>query len=259
MKIVFAKGEDKNLNARMEEFIKSLKLSYEIKDIALEFLPSFIIKNIIYSFIPQGFEYDVLIRTLEKMKEKKVELSENTEKLLRNFRKNIEIKVFVSPFCHYCPKVVEKLNEFAIFNERIKTWIIDAFSHDVRKYNILSLPWIVINGKPYLSRNFSEEALALGIARGFLDKEFYRNAMMEGSAIELGKMINRKDDAMVIAELLKDEDIKVRIGAILALKEVKNEEILRVIKEKLKKMLSEHEEINIKDDIRYALKEIFLT
>lgn len=40
MKIVFAKGEDKNLNARMEEFIKSLKLSYEIEDINIEFLPS---------------------------------------------------------------------------------------------------------------------------------------------------------------------------------------------------------------------------
>ena len=257
MKIIFAKGRDKTLNAEMQEFIKSLNFKYEAKNIKMEFLPSFIIKNgdheIVYSFVPKGLEYDVLIRTLEKMEEGRVELSENTKKLLRSFKKNVEIKVFVSPLCHYCPRVVEKLNELVVFNANIKTWVIDAFSYNVKKYNILSLPWIVINGKPYLSRKFSEEELAFGITKSFQDKDFYRDAIMEGSAIELGKMINSKEDAIMVAELLEDEEIKVRMGSILALEEIKDKEILKAVKEKLEEMLARQG----KDDIRYALEEIF--
>ncbi len=257
MKIILAKSGERSLDTKMEEFIKGLSYEYEIKHVKMEFLPSFIIKNIIYSFVPQGIEYEVLIRTLEKIRDGEVNLSENTKKLLANIKKDIEIKVFVSPFCHYCPQVVEKLNEFAIFNSKIKTWVIDAFSHDVKKYNILSLPWITINNEPYLSRKFSEEELAFGILKNSPDKDFYRDVIIEGSAIQLGTMIKSEREAFLLTSLLEDEDIKVRVGTILALKEIKDEKILKAVKEKLEEMFSEQEKENIKDDISYALEEIF--
>ncbi|MEM0149404.1 MAG: thioredoxin family protein, partial [Candidatus Micrarchaeaceae archaeon] len=90
----------------------------------------------------------------------KSRLSESTKTRLKSIDKPVDIKVFVTPTCPYCPKAVRMAHQFAMENKNIKASMIEAteFEEMSNAYGVMAVPKIVINDKASFEGALPEEA-----------------------------------------------------------------------------------------------------
>lgn len=104
--------------------------------------------NLTYSGIPAGHEINTLIVNL-------MDISKYTEKFfedkdlekIKNINKKTNIKVFVTLGCPHCPGAAINASRLALLNNNITTEIFESqsFGNEAVKYNVSSVPKIVIN------------------------------------------------------------------------------------------------------------------
>ncbi len=97
--------------------------------------------------LPGGHEINSFIYALMAVSGGKEELPEELIEELKNFEKDINIKVFVTLSCPHCPGAVSKAHRLALENPRIKAEMIDAnlFPELSQEHNVSSVPKIVFN------------------------------------------------------------------------------------------------------------------
>ena len=99
--------------------------------------------------IPSGYEFASLIEGVVDVSRGATNLSEKTKNQLKSINKPLHIQVFVTPTCPYCPRAVRLAHQFAIENDFVRADMVEVseFPELAEKYDIMSVPKIVINDK----------------------------------------------------------------------------------------------------------------
>ncbi len=109
----------------------------EVKDLGIQFLG-----------IPAGHEFGTLVNDIVMVSRRESGLKEQTREFLKNLGKPLQLQVFVTPSCPYCPRAVLLAHQMAMENpEMIRAEGIDAmeFPELANRFNVHGVPQTVIN------------------------------------------------------------------------------------------------------------------
>ena len=92
-------------------------------------------------------------------------LSERSRKQLKTVSKPVDLKVFFTPTCVYCPQMITLANGMAVESPLVKATAIDATEYPdlVRHYNVNGVPKTVINDTVGIVGVASEDDLIAAI------------------------------------------------------------------------------------------------
>lgn len=138
------------------------KLSLETRDLSSDeaqlygvtMTPSFVMlnhegefKGVTFNGIPAGHEINSFLAGILGMSGADHGFDDATVERIKNLKKPVDIKVFVTTSCPHCPGAVAKAHQLSMLNENIKGSMIEAnsFQELSRKYNVSGVPKIVIN------------------------------------------------------------------------------------------------------------------
>ncbi len=98
---------------------------------------------------PSGGEFQVVIDTIIMVSTNDYQISERIEEIAEEIDEDVDIKVFVTSSCGFCPPAIKIAYSFALVNNFIKTTVIDCYSFPdlAMKYNVAAVPKTVINDK----------------------------------------------------------------------------------------------------------------
>jgi glutaredoxin-like protein len=99
--------------------------------------------------IPSGMEFPSFIETIVKISTGDIDLPKNIVDELKEIDGDINIKVFITPSCPYCPKMVSTSFMFAMVSENIdaEAWESIEFPDVAQKYQVSAVPKVVVNDK----------------------------------------------------------------------------------------------------------------
>lgn len=99
--------------------------------------------------IPAGYEFVSLLEALKNSVSAAQELQPETVTALGGVSKPVNIKVFVTPSCPYCPGAVVMAHKFALVSPQITAEMVESseFPQLAEKYNVSGVPQIVVNDK----------------------------------------------------------------------------------------------------------------
>lgn len=99
--------------------------------------------------LPAGHEFSAFIHDIISVSTNHLHISRETINKLSKIKKPVDIKVFVTPTCPYCPSAVYLAHQFAMVNENINAFMVEAmeFPKLADKYKVMAVPKNVINDK----------------------------------------------------------------------------------------------------------------
>ncbi len=114
-------------------------------------VPAILVGNerIRYFGIPAGYEFAVLIEDIIEISKNEPLLHPDSIAKILSIQKQIDIKVFVTPTCPYCPRMVKYAHSAALVNTKIKGEMIEAteFPNLAVAYSVYGVPKTVINDR----------------------------------------------------------------------------------------------------------------
>ena len=110
--------------------------------------------------IPSGYEFTSFVRSLLAAYGK-IELSEETIKIVQGFTKPVHMQVFVTPTCPYCPQSVILAHELATVSELITADMVEAMENQElsMKYEVRGVPKTIINETIHAEGAMSEQMI----------------------------------------------------------------------------------------------------
>jgi glutaredoxin len=135
----------------------------------------------------------------------------------------INVKVFKTPGCPYCKAIIERIKK----QNDIDLEVIDVAANPemAKKYNILSAPTTVINDSIYLTGALSEADISewfKKIQKPGYKKGYVQKLLSEGEAARAVQAAeNDPEIPVILADFIADSDIMVRLGAMVALDDIK--------------------------------------
>jgi len=96
-----------------------------------------------------GYEFRPFTESIINVSRGATNLSEETKKKLASIEKPVQIQVFVSLTCPYCPLVTSLAHQFAMESDLVRADMVDVgeFPHLGQKYNVMGVPKTIINEK----------------------------------------------------------------------------------------------------------------
>jgi glutaredoxin-like protein len=106
-------------------------------------------RRVFFYGIPAGYEFVSLLEALKNSAAPAQELQPETLAALSGLAKPVNIKVFVTPTCPYCPAAVVLAHKFALASPQITAEMVEAteFPDLAAKYEVSGVPQIVVNEK----------------------------------------------------------------------------------------------------------------
>jgi glutaredoxin-like protein len=138
----------------------------------VELVPSIVLLNaegdfegVKFNGIPAGHEINSFIPALIEVSGASSQLPDDMTETIESIDKPVNIKVFVTLGCPHCPGAVQKAHKLALMNKNIDAEMIEAqtFPAISQKFNVSSVPKIVINDQYELVGNQPIEAFLQGI------------------------------------------------------------------------------------------------
>ena len=128
-------------------------------------------KNVVYYGMPSGHEFSSVLEDIIDVSRGETDLNLSIKETVKRISSNVEILVFVTPTCPYCPKAVRTAHQFAMENKLINGIMVEAteFPEWSKKYSVYGVPKIIINDKVQFEGAVPESAFlnsiyeALGI------------------------------------------------------------------------------------------------
>lgn len=117
--------------------VMAAKDGSEVKDLGIQFLG-----------IPAGHEFGTLVNDILMVSKRESGLKEETREFLKKLDKPLQLQVFVTPSCPYCPRAVLLAHQMAMENpSMIHAEGIDAmeFPELANRFNVHGVPQTVIN------------------------------------------------------------------------------------------------------------------
>jgi glutaredoxin-like protein len=111
--------------------------------------------------IPAGYEFVSLLEALKNSVAAATDLQPETVAALAALKTPVNIKVFVTPTCPYCPAAVVLAHKFALASQQVTAEMIEAteFPELSDKYGVEGVPKIVVNDKVHLVGAQPEQAM----------------------------------------------------------------------------------------------------
>ena len=265
--LVLLKDGDEKLENGMKEFARTLsKLSDRIK---LKFekspaqTPALAIESIgrkavIYRTLPAGRRLKPFLETLKAAAKK--ELPEVGLKL-SNPGREVELLIFTTSVCPHCGKVVKQCNLLALSKNWIKSVVMDVLAEEKlrEEYAVAATPTLVVDRKLKLEGETSLDEIVDAI-EAVLDRrrrrEVVRHMLTKGLAEKAGEWAVREEGiAEVLVDLIADQNMRVKIGAMLALEELfkASPEMLERLGSAFEKLLN-HEKENVRGDAAWLIE-----
>lgn len=116
-----------------------------------------------FAGIPMGHEFTSLVLALLQVGGHPSKLNEETIAQIQGLEGEFYFETYFSLSCQNCPDVVQALNLMAVINPNIHHVAIDGalFQDEVEQRQIMSVPSVYLNGKPFAQGRMSvEEILA---------------------------------------------------------------------------------------------------
>jgi glutaredoxin-like protein len=143
------------------------KISLQIHDFAkdteavakygIEQIPAIVVedekdRNIKFYGIPAGYEFSSLLNALLMVSTGVLKLTAETKAWLDYNKQPINLQVFVTPTCPYCPAAVILAHQMAYYSDNVKAEMVEVseFPHLAVKYGVQGVPRTTINGKEFV-------------------------------------------------------------------------------------------------------------
>jgi glutaredoxin-like protein len=116
---------------------------------------------------PFGNELMSLVEAIGMTGTGQTDLSDRSRAQLKTLSTPVDVKVFFTPTCVYCPRMITLSNQIAIESPLVKTTAIDATEYPdlVHRYKVNGVPKTVINDTLELLGAISEEDLVKEVSR----------------------------------------------------------------------------------------------
>ncbi len=141
------------LNDNLTLTIKDCSDKKEFEEEGLSFCPAIKIKSDRKGFInfygtPAGYEFSTFIEDIIDKGSDNLPLSYDVARELKKIDEPVDLKVFITLNCPYCPRAVRIAHLFSLVNENIKSSMIDVniFPKLSRDLQISSVPLTIVNG-----------------------------------------------------------------------------------------------------------------
>jgi len=129
--------------------------------------PSFLVarpgesSGVCFAGLPLGHEFTSLVLALLWTGGHPPKVEQQTLDSIRAIDRELSFEVFMSLSCHNCPDVVQALSLLAIFNPKVRTVVIEggAFQQEVESRDIMAVPMVFLDGKPFGSGRMSPEEI----------------------------------------------------------------------------------------------------
>ncbi len=100
-----------------------------------------------YYGIPSGYEFSSLLESIKMVGNQEHPLSDETVSFLDSLEEPMDLQVFVTPTCPYCPGAVVLAHYMALASDKVTAAMVEAteFPHLSMRYNVMGVPRTVIN------------------------------------------------------------------------------------------------------------------
>jgi glutaredoxin-like protein len=114
---------------------------------------------------PLGHEVQSLVAAIRMTETGETALTVESREKLKTLSQPVDIKVFFTPACVYCPQMITLANQVAIESPLVRATAIDATEYPdlVRRFNVNGVPKTVINDEVEILGAATEEALLTAI------------------------------------------------------------------------------------------------
>lgn len=111
--------------------------------------------------VPLGYEFSSLLEDILHASTGEFDLPKSIVREVSGINFDVDIKVFVTLTCPYCPVAVSTIHSFSLINPRIKGEMIDAslFPNLAFKYSVSAVPKTIINDYVEILGAFPPELL----------------------------------------------------------------------------------------------------
>ncbi|MGB9765648.1 MAG: protein disulfide oxidoreductase [Candidatus Saccharicenans sp.] len=137
----------------------------KVKEFQVDKVPAILIINdqdngIRFFGIPSGYEFMSLLEAIVDVSRGETELNAKTKEALKKLNKAVEIKIFVTPTCPYCPMAVRLGHQMALESPLVTASMIEAteFPELAQKYEVYGVPKTIFNESVTLEGAVPEEA-----------------------------------------------------------------------------------------------------
>jgi alkyl hydroperoxide reductase subunit AhpF len=121
---------EENKDALLKPYIKIKKGSYE---------------NLIYYGLPAGGEFQTFIEAIIAISTQEHRIPDRQAEFIKEINKKVNIKLFITKSCGWCPPTIKQAIGFSIINNNIFVNVIDCFDfpEEAKKYNVSTVPKVV--------------------------------------------------------------------------------------------------------------------
>ena len=142
------------LNEYLTLTVKDCSDKEEREAEGLELCPAIKVKSVRKGFVnfygmPAGYEFSSLVEDIIDMGSDKLVLPDDVIEEISEIDYPIDLKVFITAACPYCPRAVRTAHLFSMANENIRGSMVDAngFPDLSMKFMVSSVPHIVVNDR----------------------------------------------------------------------------------------------------------------
>jgi glutaredoxin-like protein len=97
--------------------------------------------------LPAGYEFATLLDAIERASNTASDLSEETMQALAGLESDVDLMVFVTPSCPYCPGAASLANRLALASPRVRAVTVEAneFPALAQRFAVQGVPQTVVN------------------------------------------------------------------------------------------------------------------
>ena len=126
--------------------------SADAKEMGVEHTPALVLHgkkpyNVKFYGIPAGHEFGALVGSIIDVSSGTAPLAQDVIEDIASIDKPINIKVFVTPQCPYCPNMTRLAHQASIINPLISSEMIESleFQEETAKYEVFGVPKTILN------------------------------------------------------------------------------------------------------------------
>ncbi len=99
--------------------------------------------------IPAGYEFSTLLHGMLAVSRGESELDEQTLSYLNNLQKPVDLQVFVTTSCPYCPRAALLAMEMALASDKVNARVYEATEYNdlFMDYDVMGVPLTVVNDR----------------------------------------------------------------------------------------------------------------
>ena len=179
-----------------------------------------------YCGVPSGNEIEPFINTLVSLERQEVNVSPDILKRLKNLRPPSSVKIYMAPFCRFCPKAISRIVPLSIASEGLRLTIIDSLLFDdvAKRDRVKSVPTILVDDQYRWTGDVKLTELCEAAENrdpSKFNKTTLQRLITEGGAYDLARMmIDNGQLFPPFIDLLVDENFSVRLAAMVTLEEL---------------------------------------